>query len=194
MRMGDKETVGLVVSWWRGLQPDPLNLRKGNRAALACLRRCTNVTEALFEVETQTLLRQCGATRDAELSRLALAAAVLAHVRIERPGEPFARQIGPVFKADTATALDPETALCKPARFRRVLDAESYDECLRVFRRLVALAGAALNVTDLTYALLLWPREGAQDVLAGDRVRRLWVYNYWNAGTPETVFNKKEQI
>ncbi|MCG4274598.1 type I-E CRISPR-associated protein Cse2/CasB [Acetobacter senegalensis] len=185
MLIGDKETVRQVVNWWHGLQPNPEKKQPGDRAALARLRRCTSVTEALFEQETQALVRKCGARWDSELSRLALAASVLAHVRADKAGVSMARQIGPVDTNDDATAL------CKPVRFRRVLDAETYDDCLRVFRRLVVLAGGAVDVADLARSVMMWPREDAPDDLVGDQIRRKWVYDYWNAGTPDAAFDKK---
>lgn len=185
MFVGDKETVQQVVSWWYGLQPNPEKKQQGDRAALARLRRCATITEALFESETQALVRKCGAKRGSELSRLALAASVLAHVRSNKADVSIARQIGPVDTNDDATAL------CKPVRFRKVLDAETYDDCLRVFRRLVVLAGGALNVADLARSVMMWPREDMLDDLVGDQVRRQWVYDYWNAGHPDSAFDKK---
>lgn len=181
MSLNDKETVRQIVLWWQGLQPDPDKKQQGNRGALARLRRCASVTEALFEPETQALVRNCGGKGDFELCRLALVAAVLAHVRRNAPGLPVARQIGPVDTHDDAAAL------CKPVRFRRVLDAETYDECLRVFRRLVVLAGNGVDIADLARALLTWPREEARDDVVRDKIRRQWVYHYWNAGSPDTV-------
>ncbi len=184
MPVSHKETVRQVVNWWYGLQPDMEKKQPGDRAALARLRRCGSVTEALFEPETQALVRKCGARQDFELSRLALVAAVLAHVRANRAGVSMARQIGPVDSGDGATAL------CKPVRFRRLLDAATYDDCLRAFRRLIVLAGAEVDVADLACSVMLWPRENTRDDLPGDQVRRQWVYHYWNAGTPETTADK----
>lgn len=174
-----KETSRVAVTWWQGLQPDPDKNQLGDRAALARLRRCSTITELLFERETQLFLHKCGATSGPALSRAALVAGVLAYVRANRGGVPVARQIGPV-EAD-----DEKTALCKPLRFRKLLDTESYDDCLRAFRRLVMLAGGAVNVADMAFALMAWPREESQDELAADRVRRDWVYRYWNTTTLE---------
>ena len=179
MRMGDKATVRQVVGWWHELQPDPAKKQPGDRGALAALRRCGSVLDALFVPQTQMLARRCGVRGDTELARLALVAAVCAHVRTDQPGIRVARQVGPVDLKDDATAL------CKPLRFRRLMDAATYDECLRAFRRLVALAGEKVNVADLAEALMTWPREGAYDDSVGDRVRRDWVYHYWNAGSPD---------
>ena len=158
-----------AVAWWRDLQPDPARNRTGDRGALARLRRCATVGEAMQEPSTIDLFRRCGGTGPRDLPAAGLAAAVLAHVRQEDPAEPsIARRVGPD-STDKA-----ETALLKPLRFRRLMEAETPDERLIAFRRLVALAGGKLNVRDLADALLAWTEE---------RQRR-WVYAYWNAGQP----------
>ncbi|POF62910.1 type I-E CRISPR-associated protein Cse2/CasB [Novacetimonas maltaceti] len=173
----DKETtLQQVVGWWHGLQPVPEKNQPGDRAALAMLRRCSSVMDALFVPETQVLVHRCGARDDAKIARLALVAAVCAHVRRDRPDILIARQVGPVDLKDRATAA------CKPLRFRRLMDAATYDECLRAFRRLVALAGREVSVKDLARALMMWPREGAYGDGGEERIRREWMRQYWDAG------------
>jgi len=39
---------GAAPEWWRDLQPDPARGRPGDRAALARLRRCACVGEAML--------------------------------------------------------------------------------------------------------------------------------------------------
>jgi CRISPR system Cascade subunit CasB len=156
-----------ATAWWRDLQRDPERNQPGDRAGLARLRRCSTVTEAMQDQATMALFRRCGASGYLDLPIVGLTAAVLAHVRKERGGgRRVARQIGP------DNTNNPDTALLKPGRFRRLLDADTPDERLIAFRRLVALAGGELNVRDLTEALLRW-----------DESRKTrWVYDYWNAG------------
>ena len=90
----------------------------------------------------------------------------------------IARRVGP----DTTGA--PETALLKPLRFRRLMDAVLPDERLTVFRRLVALVGGTLNVEDLAAALMHW-----------DEKRQIrWVYDYWNAGRPTAASDNKDSL
>jgi CRISPR system Cascade subunit CasB len=60
----------------------------------------------------------------------------------------------------------------KPLRFRRLMEAETPDERLTAFRRLVALAGGRVNVRNLAAALLAWNED----------LRTRWIYDYWNAG------------
>ena len=157
-----------AASWWREMQPDAAKGRPGDRAALARLRRCAMVAEAMLDPATISLFRRCGASGPNDLPVVGLAAGVLAHLRTDISGQRVARQIGP------ESPEKPETALLKPLRFRRLMEATSEDERLIAFRRLVALAGGALNVADLADALLDW----------SEWTQRRWVYDYWNAGQP----------
>ncbi len=156
--------------WWLDLQPDPGASRAGDRAALARLRRCTTVAEAMQEPSALMLFQAVKATGPDDLVVVALAAAVLAHVRRndDAPGTSVARLVGP------GSIETPETALLKPLRFRRLMEADTPDERLQAFRRLVALAGGALPVRDLAAALLDW----------SDWRRTRWIYQYWNALPP----------
>jgi len=157
-----------ATSWWREMQPDHSKGRSGDRAALARLRRCATVAEAMQDAATISLFRRCGATGPNDLPAIGLAAAVLAHVRQDQPAQKVARQVGP------DSPEKPETALLKPLRFRRLMEATTDDERLTAFRRLVALAGGTLNLTDLSNALLDW----------SEWTQRRWIYDYWNAGQP----------
>lgn len=155
--------------WWDELQPQPSQKKSGDRAALARLRRCATVAEAMQEPATIDLYRRCGGQGVHDLAKAALAAAVLAHVREDNAGPiPVARRIGPEDPAK------PETALVKPVRFRRLLAADTDDEMLTAFRRLVSMTDRSLNVRDLIRALLNWT----------DDTKRRWIFNYWNAGPP----------
>lgn len=166
----EKATAGTIArDWWRALQPDPAQGRPGDRAALAKLRRCATVAEAMGEPAALQLFRRLGYGKAQELPRVALAAAVLAHVRDDTwakgGGPTTARLVGP------ESLEKPETALLKPLRFRRLMESDDWDDRLTAFRRMVALAGRALPVADLAEALLHWT----------DWRRRNWVLQYWNA-------------
>jgi CRISPR system Cascade subunit CasB len=164
-----KEKEVAAADWWRSLQPDPARGWAGDRAALARLRRCATVVEAMQEPATIALFRACGAGQPDDLVTVALAAAVLAHLRDGSPAMPVARQIGPQGGPE-----DLDTALMKPLRFQRLMAASTPDERLAAMRRLVALAGGALNLRDLCGALLDWTEWR--------RIR--WTYDYWGAGQP----------
>ncbi len=163
-----KDAGYLAFTWWRALQPDPTAKRPedraGNRAALARLRRCGSIAEAMQDEATLLLFQTVRATRPDDLITVGLAAAVLAHVRGDAPGT-VARLVGP------ESLERPETALLKPLRFRRVMEADGADERLVALRRLVAIAGAVLPARDLAAALLDWT----------DARRTRWILEYWNA-------------
>jgi CRISPR system Cascade subunit CasB len=152
-----------AAGWWQGLQPAYTpGGRPGDRGALARLRRCATLLEAASEPATIALCRRLEG-RERDLDRAALIAAVLAHVRKDNPSMTVARQIGR--QQDNSAAMS-------DLRFRRLLGAETDDERLTAFRRLVAIAGRTLNVSDLAASLWHW----------GDERRRLaWIYAYYDA-------------
>ena len=153
-----------AARWWRELQPkdEQGERRSGDRGALARLRRCASVMQATSEPVTLALCRRL-ATGEASLDRVALLAAVLAHVQEERFDVTVARQIG---------AQQDNPATMSDLRFRRLLQADTLDEQLTGFRRLVTLAGRRLNVADLAAGLWHWSDE---------RERRRWIYAYHDA-------------
>ncbi|NKC30221.1 type I-E CRISPR-associated protein Cse2/CasB [Falsiroseomonas selenitidurans] len=157
-----------AFAWWDELQPKDGG--RGDRAARARLRRCGSIAEAMQEPATLQLFRRCGADSPLDLPALALCAATLAHVREDRSDRSVARAVGP------DDPDKPETALLKPLRFRRLLEAVEPEDALPAFRRLVALADGTVNVRDLSRALLVWSHPAR-----GDRTRRDWVFAYWNA-------------
>lgn len=159
-----------AYEWWFELTPDPKRSHAGNRGALARLRRCGSVAEAMQETATMALFRRCEANHPLDLPAIALTAAVLAHVRRDQPGVSIARRIGP------ESPDKPESALMKPLRFRRLLEAGDDEELLIVFRRLVALMGNEANVRELSRALFDWTHPHRQD-----EIRRRWIFAYWNA-------------
>jgi CRISPR system Cascade subunit CasB len=169
-----------AVSWWRELQPDPATKRPGDRAALAQLRRCATVAEAMQEPAAIALFRRAQMTRPDDLPLIGLTAAVLAHVREDTAGGSdslsVARQIGP------DGADKPETALLKPLRFRRLMEARGEDERLIAFRRLVALTKVKLDLPDLAAALLDW----------SERRRRDWIFAYWTPADPASAATVKD--
>lgn len=157
-----------AAGWWHDLQPsDTRGGGPGDRGALARLRRCATVMEAASEPATIGLCRRLGGN-EGDLDRVALIAAVLAHVRADIPGPRVARQIG---------RQRDGSAVMSDLRFRRLLQAETEDERLAAFRRLVAIADRTLNVSDLAGSLWNWSDE---------RRRRAWIYAYHDAPDGQT--------
>lgn len=147
--------------------------KPGDRGALARLRRCATVMEAASEPATIALCRRLGG-QVSELDRAALIAAVLAHVREDTHGLPVARQIG--VQQDGPAAMS-------DLRFRRLLQEETDDERLIAFRRLVALAGRKLNVSDLAFGLWNWNDE---------KQRLRWIYAYFDAPIAQIIHAKED--
>jgi CRISPR system Cascade subunit CasB len=173
------------------MQPGPS--WKGDRAALARLRRVATAAEALIEPEVIDLCHKLSVShysRSPSPGRVAALAAVLAHVRHEvepseggkgaRPG--MMRLVGPQSTGTDARA----SAKLKEIRFRALLSVRGDDELLTAMRRLVALAGGKANIRDLARTMLSW----------SDKTRTRWAYEYYGAtaSTPESVANSPSPV
>jgi CRISPR system Cascade subunit CasB len=156
--------------WWRDLQPDDDGAR-GERAALARLRRAASPLQAMTEEATLALFRKLGLASAERLPRVAVIAMVLAHVRKDAPSAGGFRP--PAIRAVGRTTLaDADSATMSPLRFRRLLAARTEEELATAMRRLVALADCQINVGDLAASLFFW----------GDKVRTRWAFEYYAAG------------
>lgn len=153
-------------NWWNLYRPD----EGASRADFARLRRCASPTEALLEPAAYDLVcRIAGddARRDWRAMQAATAAAVLAHVREDDPGMPFATRLGQ--SSDRTGGQQP---VMSPLRFARLIDAAPGQEQLDAFRRAVQLARRQANVEDIGQALLWW----------NERTRIDWTFHYHGAG------------
>ncbi len=157
--------------WWNDLQPSPDFPNGRNTWALGKLRRAHSWVEAAALPETITLFRKLEKKHERQLPRIAVVAAVLAHVREEIRTGSVAGRIG---KAPN----DSETrAVLSELRLGRLLRVSCDDDILIAFRRLVALMGKTANVADLAEQILYW-----DDPEWGDRRRVSFAFNYWQAG------------
>jgi CRISPR system Cascade subunit CasB len=105
---------------------------------------------------------------DRQLPRVAIVAAVLAHIRTDAmPGDNgFRRRF-----ADMLGRGD--RPLMSPLRFKRLLTATEDQDMLIAFRRAVALAGGRnIDVGDVAASLLDW----------SERRRMRWAFDYYGAG------------
>ena len=147
----------IAVAWWRALQPDPDNpnprLRAGDRATLARLRRCDRPEQAGAEASAIELARALGIQRgdDEWLGSVLLTAIVLAHVRKDVRTLSLGRSLGP-------PAPD-QRARLSPLRLSRLLAADTLEERLIAFRRVVALLNGEVHLRDLTRLLLCWTEK-----------------------------------
>lgn len=166
---------GTIRHWWEMLQLSEDGRRKGDRAALARLRRAAAPLDVLDEPAVFDLYRRLGfGAREAEgrLPWVAVAAMVLAHVRNDEPHRSPARAVGRTDWSDAAL----DTARIKPLRFQGLLCARDPEDVARQMRRLVALADRRINVGALAAAILSWNHPER-----GDRIRARWAFDYYAA-------------
>lgn len=161
--------------WWSRLQDtreDGTPNRGRDRAALARLGRVSTPMQAIEEPAIFDLYGKFGFTRQAvdfKLSRVAVVASVLAHVKAD------ARATERGFRPRVAAVLGQgERPPMSNVRFKRLLAARSDQDLLIQFRRAVALLGARnIDVGDLAASLLTWD---------DDRRRMRWAFDYYGAG------------
>lgn len=181
MKLDRKHIQTAAYGWWKSLQPAVHDGRAypGDRATLARLRRAADPLAAAHEPATLDLYRRlkmlpADASQGqiaAALSRVAVLASLLAHVRDEpKPKLLFGRALGPTdLKA-------PDSAALKPLRLARLLAARGDEDIAIAFRRAIALLDGIANVGDLAWLVLTWDRDEL-----GDRVRTLFAFAYHDA-------------
>jgi CRISPR system Cascade subunit CasB len=163
--------------WWEMLHdstgkdgtPNPAR----DPAALARLRRAARPIDALEEPSVFDLYKKLGFNRydvDRRLPRVAVVAAVLAHVRADAAPESngFRRRFADLLGQGA------ERPLMSALRFKRLLAATEDQDLMIAFRRAVALAGKRnINVGDVAESVLDW----------SDRRRMRWAFDYYGAGS-----------
>lgn len=150
-----------LLAWWRALQDAP-----GDRAEL---RRCRDVSSVFFCPAFHSLrlaLLPLASLRD---ERLAIAAAVLAHVKTSVTAPPASQMAQSSSKGGSA--------IISGLRFRRLIKIgnDEPDALLRAMQRIVHALGGAANVAHLADALYWW----------NDRIRRQWASDYYTTAPKE---------
>jgi len=165
--------AGNARHWWADLQDkrvDGTPNRGGDRATLARLRRAATALQAVEEPAVIDLYKRLGFGEhdlNRRLPRVALVAAVLAHVRSDAvPGESG-------WRPSLAEILGRgERPTMSPLRFKRLLTATEEQDLLIAFRRAVALAGGRnIDVGNLAESLLDW----------SEKRRMRWAFDYYGA-------------
>lgn len=175
----NNDIVRDIVSWWRSLQPREHEGRrlKGDRAAIAQLRRAGSILELCVEPATIALCRKVPCRPEA-MAGYALIAGVLASVRTDGP-QSLARLLG-----------EPEgSPRCSPLRFRKLIEAVELDEQLIAFRRAVAQVGHQANVRDLAATLLDWNEPSR-----ADQRKQRWLYEYYHVAQSQDFSSAKENV
>jgi CRISPR system Cascade subunit CasB len=168
----NEASVKAVLAWWHELQPDEATGARGDRAAVARLRHAGSVLDASMQAATIDLCRRLGAA-PSEMNNVGLIAAVLADLRRDDRAQTIARALG---------GQEPDSRLCSPLRFQRLLQAADAESQLTAFRRVLALLKHAGHVADLAASLLDW-----NDVARRDARRQRWLYDYYHTANPETA-------
>lgn len=170
-----------VRHWWRQLSGNTINEATqnvlANPGALAELRRIRTPHYALLSSHAINLVQLLNARQPKYQIAVASLAVVLAHVREDDPGYAIATRLGGSKEDDR---------LMKPARFRRLMLAETGEERLTAFRRAIQMLKGRANVKDIATAWLLWDHEEH-----GDRIRVDWMFRY--VGVSGNEFSKAAQ-
>lgn len=146
-------------SWWSGLQPDRERGQRGDPAALAELRRCRSPNEVMFVPAFEVLARLMPSARVADL---AVAAAVVAHLREDLPG-PVAVQLA---------RGDGGRPVLSPMRLRRLLQVTGPEGRIEAGRRLARALRGRADVADLADSLYWWDED--------DATQRSWARAYYS--------------
>ena len=179
-----KEFRAAVTAWHATLED--------NRGVRAELRRAKSVNDALFTEAYQSNFLPVLRNHDCELAmegvsenkrtrvfqNLAMAAALISHVKTVDPARSFAQLMG------TREGDSENSALVHPARFRRLMAVEpdEKDELLRMLIRLIRMTGGAANLRCLLDASFCW----------NDSLRAQWALAYYGHASAKSAKQEKE--
>ena len=146
--------------WWKSLGED-------DRAGRAELRRCGTVTEVAFTAPYHRLLQRLGSRLgEGDARRVALLAAVLAHVEAEPAGlASLAKRMG-------TPKGEGQGPVISDARFRHLLRSQEPDELLREVVRVVRQLDRNAAVDPLFRDLMRWDEP----------TRMRWAREFYEAG------------
>jgi CRISPR system Cascade subunit CasB len=151
-----------VRRWWKSLAEE-------DRAGRAELRRCGTVGEVAFTAPYHRLLQRLGSRLgEVDAKRVAVLAAVLAHVEEEPAGESsLARRMG-------TPKGEGQGPLVSDARFRHLLRNEEPDELLRELIRAVRQLDRKASVDPLFRDVMRWDEP----------TRMRWAREFYEASAP----------
>lgn len=130
--------------WWRSLGED-------DRAGRAELRRCGSTAEVAFTAPYHRLLQRLGSRlAEGDARRVALLAAVLAHIEEEPAGlASLARRMG-------MPKGEGQGPIVSDARFRHMLRSQEPDDLLREVVRVVRQLDRSVSIDSLFRDLMKW--------------------------------------
>lgn len=182
-----------ALEWWTKLA----HPERGDRAALARLRRARTTLEALTVRPAVTLVRSVGGAAGSAPTWRTRAALdlvrLLAHVREHDPSQHPMRAAG--WKRFAGDRRESEAGDDRPrlseARFRRFLQVRDGEERLDAFTRLVTFLDGRVKIDDLARDFMLW-----SDPRRGDQVRERWAFYYYAAhdAAPSSITDRTTLI
>lgn len=141
------ERKDCFAPWWRRLQDDP--------AGRAALRRCSDLVAVMMVPAFHELWRRARTSGFTNAERIAVAAAVLSHVRDDQAdGRSFINVVGP---------------LLSEARFRRAMTIDELEELLVTLVRFVRLGRGVAPVESLGRDIQWW----------GSATKQRWAFEYY---------------
>jgi CRISPR system Cascade subunit CasB len=153
------ERRSTIWRWWKSLDQE-------DRAGRAELRRCRTVAEVAFTPPYHRLLKRLGSRLgEGDAKRVAVAAAILAHVEDEpADGCSLPRQMA-------TPKGDGQAPTINDTRFRHVIRNEEPDELLREMVRIVRQLDRTASVDPLFRDIVTW----------SERTRARWVRDFYEA-------------
>ncbi|MBA3343227.1 MAG: type I-E CRISPR-associated protein Cse2/CasB [Gemmatimonadaceae bacterium] len=178
-------------TWWFTLT----HRERGDRGALAELRRCRSPVDVLGIRPAIALARNLGVTDNSSDDRTRNVldlARVLARVKEDDPKRRPMRVAGFQKFVDpmAASAKSDEKPVLSETRLARLLRTGEGEEKVMAFARLIALLGGKINVGALASDFLYWNHPAF-----GDGIRERWAFDYYAAGSaaPDTSNQHNEE-
>jgi CRISPR system Cascade subunit CasB len=164
--VSERFSAGSVcLDWWtklNGLE----NIATRNTGHIAELRRASTIVDVVKCPSYHNLTRRFPHLQNhgecyGRLDRLAVVAHVLAHVRKHDSRLSFAKQMG---RPPEGKSTPPVSEL----RFRRFVQVTRNEDLMQAARRMVALLGGDVNVTDLAESIVWWNTPRRMKTIAFD--------------------------
>ncbi len=160
MDLKSGEAKEILMKWWRGLEED-----KGGRAYLRRARQPVEVLTCKSFVQLYNRLSGLGGINT---EALAMAAAVLTHVKQDAPNLTMGRAMAMAKEGGS-------TGRVSGLRFRRLIAIETRVELCPALIRVVRMLGGAAPVFRLARDIYAW--EAGR---YGDGIRRQWAFDYYS--------------
>lgn len=151
----DTDEREILHTWWSSLEHN-----KGDRASL---RRVDSLAEVAFIPAYQRLYQDVREVVPVDRERLAVVAALSAHVRQHDGSQPIAQRIASPHPGSDSPPLS-------ELRFRRLLRVNDLDILRTQLTRVIRLLDHRVNLHDLANSVYWW----------NERTRKRWAFTYYD--------------